>query len=46
MLTAFNFSAAAAAAIGGIVFVLGLLLRFRRGDLWSLLSQTLIMSAR
>ena len=43
MLTAFNFSASAAAAIGGIVFVLGLLLRFRRGDLWSLLSQTLII---
>jgi len=43
MLTAFNFSASAAAAIGGIVFAVGLLLRFRRGDLWSLLSQTLII---
>ncbi len=43
MLTAFKFSASAAAAIGGIVFVLGLLLRFRRGVLWSLLSQTLII---
>src|SRR5829696_4357252 len=39
----FNFSASAAAAIGGIVFAVGLLLRFRRGDLWSLLSQTLII---
>src|SRR5687768_657478 len=43
MLTAFNFSASAAAMIGGIVFVGGLMLRVMRGDLWSLLSQTLII---
>src|SRR3954465_2989021 len=43
VLAGFKFSASAAAAIGGIVFVLGLLLRLRRGDLWSLLSQTLII---
>jgi iron complex transport system permease protein len=43
LLTAFEFSAGAAAIIGGCVFVLGLALLAMRGEVVSLLSQTLIV---
>ncbi len=43
LLTAFQFTAASAAIIGGCVFVLGLALLGVRGDVVGLLSQTLII---
>src|SRR5262245_10193809 len=43
MLTAFDFTAQSAAIIGGCVFALGLLLLLVRGEIVSLLSQTLII---
>ena len=43
LLTAFQFSAGSAAIIGGAVFLLGLLLLAMRGEVVSLLAQTLIV---
>lgn len=43
LLTAFNFTPASAAAIGGGMFLLGLLLLTMRGEVISLLSQTLLV---
>jgi iron complex transport system permease protein len=43
LLTVFQFTAGSAAIIGGIVFILGLALLGMRGEVMSLLSQTLII---
>ncbi len=43
LLTAFEFTALSAAIIGGCVFALGLLLLLARGEMASLMSQTLIL---
>jgi hypothetical protein len=43
LLTAFSFTPQSAAAIGAGVFILGLALLAMRGEVWSLLSQTLII---
>ena len=43
LLTVFSFSPFAAMVIGGGVFILGLALLALRGEVWSLLSQTLII---
>jgi hypothetical protein len=43
LLTAFHFSPAAALGIGAFVYAVGLLLLAVRGEVWSLLAQTLIV---